>query len=122
MNVSISSSSNNSAHQLIARYDFLVDYSTIFREENPRNLGDFEFELLQNIGQLITTDFAARVESIFDGLVEVRLERLEQGSVVGTVLLVLAAGISILDFVSKYKDLYESLVLIRQHLSLTMSH
>ena len=96
--------------QTIARYDFIVDL-------NWREFPEIdESTLFQPIGNAIEDEFGSQVQSIFEGMVTVRITRLRTGSIIGTVLLVLASGVTVYEFLSKYKDFYDSLVLLRQHL------
>jgi hypothetical protein len=59
-------------------------------------------------------EFAREVDRFFGGMVEARLYSIESGSIWGTVLLVLASGATFYEFVSKYKDFREGLLVLRQ--------
>ena len=101
----------------VARYDFLV----VCRppDEDDR-VGawweEYEGGAVNMIRDALEADFASEVQYIFQGLVDVRITRLEQGSIKGTVVLVLAAGMSLCEFTAHYRDFRDTLGLLRQHL------
>jgi len=97
-------------NSIIASYDFHIDY-------DPDEIGDMPQEfLLGECRGTIEGEFTRAVELAFGGYATVNIESLEFGSIFGTVTLVLVAGISFYEFASKYKDFYDSIVLLRQQL------
>ncbi|MBN1641911.1 MAG: hypothetical protein JXA09_11815 [Anaerolineae bacterium] len=100
--------------QPIAKYHFIVAFDCTGHE--PIDETRLDNAVMEAIGSGLGSDFAVRVQSVFGELVQVRVERLGQGSVWGDIRLYVAAGVSMLSFVAQYKDLHDSLMLLRQHL------
>jgi hypothetical protein len=94
-------------NNIVASYDFTITFK----------VEDLPYErVADDLRNAINEEFARQVESSFKGLVVVRLEPIGYGSVWGTVLLTLAAGVTIYQFIAQYRDFYDSLVLLRHQL------
>lgn len=109
-------SQDNSQIQNIAKFDFIVDFYTGNDREYFNILEENREIILQSVEIAISTNFSEQVNTMFSGLLEVEIEKMEWGSVLGTVVLILSAGFTSYEFIGKYKDFYESLALLRQHL------
>jgi len=87
-------------------------------KEGPRPLrGE---DVLLNRGRDFRRDLERemkeRLELLYGSAVYPRITRMERGSLTGTLVFILVAGYSAYDFISKYKDFYESLELLREQL------
>lgn len=118
--------SESMTRQIVARYDFYVSF--ISRLPNSDNRDIDNRQLLQEIQQLaveainnnLTESISQELVSRFGNVLQPRII-VQRGSVIGSVILVLAAGVSFFDFASKYKDFHESLLLIRQQIRTTIN-
>jgi hypothetical protein len=97
----------------LARLNFLVT----FNYDSPKDNYIEESKLLHTIELAVEREFADVVSMLFNGQVKVRIERLQKGSVFGTLALVLVSGVSVYQFIAQYQDFHDSLVLLRQHLN-----
>jgi hypothetical protein len=112
-----SSRSSPIENNIIASYDFKIAFDEEYAFKRLSELNQpVELFLLDECRTTIEDDFARAVETSFKGFVTVRIESIEFGSIWGTVTLALVAGLSFYEFVSKYKDFYDSIVLLRQQL------
>jgi hypothetical protein len=102
--------------EIIARYDFFVALDDQLIKEGWDELDRLQDRAIFTLRNFILKDFGPNVRSMFDNLVDIQIERLEKGSVIGTVTLVLAAGVSIADFMMRYDDFNASLRLLKQQL------
>ena len=94
--------------------EFIITFEAYPDEEFLSDGG--EQKVMNEIERGLAKDFANEVEYLFSGMVQVRVGPVEHGSILGSVFLVLVKGINVADFFSKYKDFYESLVLLRTQL------
>jgi hypothetical protein len=99
--------------EILAEYRFIITFEKYPDQPFPEGL---EQEVITAVDKVLAKDFSDEVEFLFGGLVKVRVGPLERGSILGTVTLVLAGAITVAEFISKYKDFYESLVLLRSQL------
>lgn len=101
---------------VLARFDFVVTFGERFQRE----FGDeYEQILRQNVralGNDLSTNFDQYVRDTLGNEVTVRIDKLETGSIVGTITLILVASMSVYTYVSQYHDFVESLNLIRTQL------
>jgi len=100
--------------ELVATYKFIITFETYPNEKTVSE--GLERELMDQIDKALAKDFADEVEFLFGGFVKVKVGPLEQGSILGAVMLVLASSITAAEFFSKYKDFYDSFVLLRSQL------
>jgi hypothetical protein len=100
--------------EVLAEYRFIITFETY-----PNRVSVSAEEQHQVMGQIdkaLGKEFADEVEFLFGGMVKARVGPLDVGSIFGSVTLVLAGAIAVAEFISKYKDFYESLVLLRNQL------
>ncbi len=71
---------------------------------------------MELVGNAIEEEFGNQVQYLFEGTVSTRIDRIETGSITGTVVLILGAGLAVYEFISKYRDFYDSLVLLKRQL------
>jgi hypothetical protein len=102
--------------EIIARYDFFVALDDQLMKEGWEELERLQDRAIFTLRNFILKDFGPNVRTMFDNLVDIQIERLERGSVIGTVTLVLAAGVSISDFMTRFDDFNASLRLLKQQL------
>jgi hypothetical protein len=105
-----------SVGETIARYDFFVALDDQLMKDGWDELERLQDRAIFTLRNFILKDFGPNVRTMFDNLVDIQIERLERGSVIGTVTLVLAAGISISDFMNRFDDFHASLRLLKQQL------
>jgi hypothetical protein len=102
--------------EIIARYDFFVALDDQLMKEGWEELERLQDRAIFTLRNFILKDFGPNVRTMFDNLVDIQIERLERGSVIGTVTLVLAAGVTISDFMTRFDDFNASLRLLKQQL------
>jgi hypothetical protein len=102
--------------ETIARFDFFVALDDQLMKEGWEELERLQDRAIFTLRNFILKDFGPNVRTIFDNLVDIQIERLERGSVIGTVTLVLAAGVTISDFMNRFDDFNASLRLLKQQL------
>jgi hypothetical protein len=106
--------SSASNPEIVAEYRFIITFETYPDEDGVPDV--FPWELMDPIRKALAKEFSDYVEFLFNGMVQVRIGPLEQGSILGSVVLILGRAITAADFFSKYKDFYDSLVLLRSQL------
>ena len=99
--------------EILAEYKFIITYDRYLDEPD---LEKMEQRVMYEINEELVKDFTNKVEFLFDGHVKVDVKPLEQGSILGIILLVLQNGFTAAEFISKYKDFYDSLILLKNHL------
>jgi hypothetical protein len=102
--------------ETIARYDFFVALDDQLIKEGWDELDRLQDRAIFTLRNFILKDFGPNVRSMFDNLVDIQIERLEKGSVIGTVTLVLAAGVTVSDFMNHFDDFNAGLRLLKQQL------
>jgi hypothetical protein len=102
--------------ETIARFDFFVALDDQLMKEGWEELERLQDRAIFTLRNFILKDFGPNVRTMFDNLVDIQIERLERGSVIGTVTLVLTAGVTISDFMNRYDDFNASLRLLKQQL------
>jgi len=102
--------------ETIARYDFFVALDDQLIKDGWDELDRLQDRAIFTLRNFILKDFGPNVRSMFDNLVDIQIDRLEKGSVIGTVTLVLASGVSIADFMTRYDDFNAGLRLLKQQL------
>ncbi len=105
--------------EILAEYRFIITFETY--PDKPAMPEELVRGVMNEIDRALAKDFANEVEFLFSGLVRVRVNPLEQGSILGSVTLILVGAVTIAEFISKYKDFYESLVLLRSQLRAVLS-
>jgi hypothetical protein len=102
--------------ETIARYDFFVALDDQLIKEGWEELDRLQDRAIYTLRNFILKDFGPNVRSMFDNLVDIQIERLEKGSVIGTVSLVLAPGVSVSELMCRSDDFHASLRLLKQQL------
>jgi hypothetical protein len=102
--------------ETIARYDFFVALDDDLIKEGWDELDRLQDRAIYTLRNYILKDFGPNVRSMFDNLVDIQIERLEKGSVIGTVSLVLAPGVTVSELMSRSDDFHASLRLLKQQL------
>ncbi len=100
----------------LARYDFVVTFGKRYQEEFQKNYDERLGKIIDEIHESLSTDFTKFVRELLGDEVSVRIDKLEGGSIVGTITLVLVSALSVYTYISQYHDFIESLELIRNQL------
>jgi len=101
---------------VLARYDFVVTFGEQFQREFGNEYEQILRRNVKVLGDDLSTSFDQYVRETLGNEVAVRIDKLETGSIVGTITLVLVASMSLYTYVSQYHDFFESLKLIRTQL------
>jgi hypothetical protein len=106
--------------QILAFYDFTLEISA-----EPGTEGEVEKLLWDKrmawIDEALEELKVQYLQPKFEYLIYPKLVRLEQGSITGTVALVLAGGVTLYNIISQYRDFYESITLLGEHLRTLLS-
>ena len=78
-----------------------------------RSIGQWEAAVQEDIQRLLGFRYGEDLTTV--------VESYEVASITGSIVLLLAAGLSVANFLSKYKDFYESLNLLDEHLNIILS-
>jgi hypothetical protein len=102
--------------KILARYDFVVTFGKRYQEEFRQNYDERLEKVINEMHESLSTDFTRFVRELLGDEVSVRIDKLESGSIVGTITLVLVSALSVYTYISQYHDFVESLELIRDQL------
>jgi len=121
---------NKTVNVQLARISFRASFLTLpepRRVPDPETESDFfeptrfrnPSEVLWQFRDFWQTRFeeqlAVHLKDIFKGQVSARIERLERGSLTGLIVLTFVGGITFAEAISRYKDFYEGVYLLRAH-------
>lgn len=132
MPVSGSESTRLAAFEFSIYFDSRVPFQRRYRKKDPKHYDESAWS--EEISQPATAEEAlihrkedfrkdlewemrARLELLYGSIVYPRVTRMDRGSITGSLVILLAAGYSAFDFLSKYKGFYESLELLREQMT-----
>lgn len=98
----------------LAQYDFTITYTGEGRDSLASE--ELAAGVMYDLRVKLERDFSARVKTVLGREADVRVVSLESGSIFGTLVIVLAAGITVYEFIAQYEDFYQSLNLIGEQL------
>lgn len=100
----------------LARFDFAITFGKRYQREFSDNYDEKLDDVINDLQEILTVDFTEFVQDLLGDDVSVRIDKLEKGSIVGTITLVLVSAMSVYTYISQFKDFVESLELIRDQL------
>jgi hypothetical protein len=119
-------SSQGSESQILASFAFSVHITTTeaqfddaqYEDSVPdsRFPEDLVWDRISAWRSEVLREIGERLRLKYGGLVYPRMVELRSGSVTGSILLVLAASMSVYEFISKYKDFNDSLFVLRDQI------
>lgn len=102
--------------KVLARFDFVVTFGKNFQREFEDGYDNMLDNIVDDMHKSLSRDFEKFVKDLLGDEVSVKIDKLEKGSIVGTVTLVLVSALSVYTYISQYHDFIESLELIRNQL------
>jgi hypothetical protein len=102
--------------RILARYDFVVSFSKEFQAEFRQMYDEVLESDIELLRLALTAEFRVFVRETLGEDVFVEITKLETGSLVGVITLLLAPAMTLYVFLSQYHDFIESLNLIKAQL------